>query len=109
MLRFVSFFMAFALLVSSLGCASSSIPANRPAQPISTLATHRAGNNSTLLEKTGTVFLGIGKGALWVVGELLSPLNALRKGLVHLFGVTSEEAVVEQKNLPPSGFHRDGN
>lgn len=103
MCRWVKFLLVYFLIAAAAGCAQSNKAVKRPVQPISSLATKRGAQENALLRGTKNVLQGIGKGTFWVVKELFSPLEALRKGLIHTFGVTSEEVVVE-RNLPPKGF-----
>jgi len=94
--------LIFILIFALGGCASTQ--SKRPAQSISSLAAKRGSQQKSFLQTTGNVFGGIGTGCVWVLKELLSPLNGLRKGMINQFGVKSEKRVVSDGKLPPSPY-----
>lgn len=97
----VKIFLSFILMSSFLGCASAPTQSKRPAQPISTLAAKRASKKPNLLDHAGGALVKTGEGCVWVLNELISPLDGVRKMLVGAFGVT-EETRVDGSSVPPS-------
>lgn len=102
--RAVNIALAAAIAATLAGCAGPKKNVKkRPVQPISSLATRRAQEGSPVVRGMKSAGKATWNGSVWVVKELLSPLDALRKGMIDLFGVTTEETVT-QRNLPPQGF-----
>lgn len=97
-------FLILTVLLLPLGCAQQKRYSNLPAKPISVLVSHNSAQDKGFFQGVGKVGQGALDGLAWVVKELFSPLDALRKGIINTFGVTSEEPVVVQKNVPPSPF-----
>lgn len=102
MLKWVKTTFLVLILSFSLGCASTQ--SSRSVQPIKSLAAKRGKSQTNpVLKTSGEIIQHSGEAFVWVIKELLMPLDFLRKGLINLFGV-SEETVVQEKNLPPSVY-----
>lgn len=85
------------------GCTTHST-SKRSVQPISSLAAKRGQSQQNgLLKVPGEIIHNSGEAFLWVVKELLSPFNALRKGMINTLGVT-EESTMKEHSLPPSPY-----
>jgi len=104
MFKWGKFILLFILIFALGGCASTQTQSKRPVQSIYSLAAKRGTQQKTFAQTAGKVVGGVGKGCVWVLKELLSPLNGLRKGMINRFGVVSEETVVTGGNHPPSPY-----
>ncbi len=99
MSKWVKQFIVLSMIVVVSGCTGVD---KRPVQPISSLASRRGQDGSNqMLKIPAEIIHQSGEGFVWVIKELLSPFNALRKGMVNAFGVT-EESSVKEKSYPPS-------
>lgn len=101
MSRWVNLFVVAAIFLAGAGCAQTQSISKRPAQPIYSLATKQADKPNSFLKATSNAALGTWKGTIWVFKELLRPLDSMRKGLIHLFGVPGEQVVLE-RSIPPN-------
>ena len=100
----IKILIVLVLAANITGCAAKSTRSvSTPARPISVMNS-RAPKENGIMKATGDAAKGTLDGMLWVVKELLSPFDAVRRGIIDAFGVTSEEPIVKEKNLPPSPY-----